>query len=114
MNDRRHQSIHRSVNFIGRCVFGLLSLMCTVAFGGFAFLLWRWGNNAAGWKNIVLRELLISGFVFASIFMFLVTVSCWTKGSARIDHLLATRTPKAFLLVLTFAITVCVIGLLRG
>ncbi len=113
MNNPYRQSGRWSVNIIGRCVFGLMSLICTVAFGGFAVLLWRWGNNAAGWKNIILRELLIDGFAFASFFMLLVTISCWSRGSSRVDRLLAKQTPRAYFLILTFAITVCTIGLLR-
>ena len=106
--------IRRGVDLIGQFFFGLMALVCSIAFGGFAFLLFNWGQKAQGWQNILLREFLIHVFGFVSLFMLLVTASFWSAGNTRLRKALEARLPKAFLLIMLFAFTVMTIGLLRG
>ena len=106
----------RIQQILGRFIFGLMSLTCTVAFGAVGGIMRFRGRKVVGLPNIVLRELLVHGFLFVAVFMLLITIRCWTAqtgDSPRIDRMLAKRTPLASVLILAFACTMCVMAVIN-
>jgi len=57
---------------LGRAVFGLLSLLCAIAFGGAVYLLFQVAQPQGFWKQVVWHAL-VDGFLLLSVFMLIVT-----------------------------------------
>jgi hypothetical protein len=102
------RSAHISVGPAGRAVFGFFAFLSGLAFGAFAVGLAL--VKPVGWLNLLLRHLLMDGFAVASVFMFLTAITFWTGGSRWTDPIVRKMTPKMIVLIIAFAIGICVFG----
>ena len=99
---------HTKLNFVdllGRFLFGGLALLASIAFAAFAILLLT--VQPVGFAKIMLHTLLIDCFAVGSLFMLVATLKS-LSNAVWIDEILRRLTPKAGLLVVGFALAVCV------
>lgn len=101
-----------STDRLGRAVFGTLSLLCALAFGGAVFLLFQVAQPQGFWKQI-LWHVLVDGFLVLSVFMLLVTAHFWNIGGRLTETLLKNLSVKAGICLAAFVIFVMVTAIVH-
>lgn len=92
-----------SVNRFGRALFGLLSLVCAVFFGGMVFLLCWKGQPQAVWKQIM-WHVLVDVFMLLAVFMLVTTAHFWAIGGRLTEKLLEKIGVKAGIALMVLVI----------
>ena len=101
-----------STDRLGRAVFGALSLLCAIAFGGAVYLLFVKAQPQGVWKQL-LWHVLADGFLVLSAFMLLVTAHFWNIGGRLTATLLKKLRVKAGICLAAFVIFVTVTALVH-
>ena len=97
---------------LGRAVFGLLSLLCAIAFGGAVYLLFQVAQPQDFWKQVVWHAL-VDGFLLLSVFMLIVTAHFWSIGGMLTEILLKRLFVKGSLCVAAFVVFVMATVVIR-
>jgi hypothetical protein len=97
---------------LGRAVFGLLSLLCAIAFGGAVYLLFQVAQPQGFWKQVVWHAL-VDGFLLLSVFMLIVTAHFWSIGGKLTEILLKRLFVKGSLCVAAFVVFVMATVVIR-
>ncbi len=96
----------RAFRLIRRAVFGSLALIASVGFAAFAGVLLF--VQPAGAGKHIFRDVLVDCFAVAALFMLLAAVQSFSGGSQWVMALMDRTGPKASLVILAFAIGICV------
>ena len=109
---RKKSWLATSTDRLGRAVFGTLSLVCAIAFGGAVFLLFQVAQPQGIWKQL-LWHVLVDGFLVLSVFMLLVTAHFWNIGGRLTETLLKKLSVKAGICLAAFVIFVMVTAIVH-
>lgn len=109
---RKKSWLATSTDRLGRAIFGTLSLLCAIAFGGAIYLLFVKAQPQGFWKQL-LWHVLVDGFLVLSVFMLLVTAHFWNIGGRLTETLLKKLSVKAGICLAAFVLFVMVTAIVH-
>ena len=100
--------MQRSVDLLGRFIFGGFSILAAIAFGAI-FVVLALANPANIWQSLA-RYVFMDLCVIVVIFLILAAVKFWSSAKW-VDRWLASYTLRAGLIIMGFAMAVMAVGI---